>query len=214
MASSLQDQLLKAGLVTEEQLEEVRGKGSGAEARRRRKGAGVRAGRGKVDRGKADRGKADRGKGGQGQHGQDQARRQSSPRAATDGSDTLKARPAGRTGAPSDKRRLRQRVRTLVGQRSLNVEGAETPYNFLRGKRVKRLYVTDEQRTALLAGQLVIVEVYGLHHVVEPDALEALGALLPEVFVHRNGEHADAPGGAAEGVDDYAGYEVPDDLVW
>ena len=118
-----------------------------------------------------------------------------------------------RRGAPLDKKRLRQRVRGLLEQRALNVDNGEIPYNFVRGKRVKRLYVDEGLRGRLVSGELVIAEVYGLHHILDGAGLAALLELLPETFVHRHGDDA-GESGAEDAASDYQGFEVPDDIVW
>lgn len=193
MASSLQEQLKNAGLATEKQLEEAERRQSRPPPRPQSKA------RPQDDkpRGKG-RGKPKRGAGKKGA-----ARAAGAP----------ESKPPEKRPVPKDKRRLRQRVRALLEERALTAPEGEVPYNFVRGKRVKRLYVDEPLRARLLAGELVVAEVYGLHHVIDQKTLAELIVLLPETFVHRHGdEPAPAPDGEGEG--DYSGYEVPDDLVW
>ena len=107
-------------------------------------------------------------------------------------------------------------MRALLEKRSQNVENGEIPYNFVRGKRVKRLYVDEALRARLVSGELAIAEVYGLHHILDEAALAELLELLPETFVHRHGDEGteDAQAPTEDVQDDYDGFEVPDDIVW
>ncbi len=216
MSRSLQDQLLAVGLVTEEQIEEARrkeaptrkGRGQGGQG-----GQGGKGGKAGKDPGKGPGrgpGKAG-GRRGRGQpaHGKTRRRRET-PEGAS--AESAPAPAEKRRGAPLDKKRLRQRVRALLEKRSQNVENGEIPYNFVRGKRVKRLYVDEALRARLVSGELAIAEVYGLHHILDEPALAELRELLPETFVHRHGDEA-APA-AEDAQDDYDGFDVPDDIVW
>ncbi len=203
MSRSLQDQLLAVGLVTEEQIEEARRKETPSRKGRGEGGKGAKTGKG-AGRGPARRGKPPGARA--------KARRPRDARERTTEEKTPTAAAEKRRGAPLDKKRLRQRVRALLEKRALNVDNGEIPYNFVRGKRVKRLYVDEGLRARLVGGELVIAEVYGLHHILDEAALAELLGLLPETFVHRHGD--DAGEAAAEAADDYEGFEVPDDIVW
>ena len=86
----------------------------------------------------------------------------------------------------------------------------DTPFHFPRGDRLKRLYVSGEQRRRLAAGELAIVGFRGRHHLVARPAGERIRELRPEVFVFV----AAGGDGADEVEEGYEGYEIPDGLVW
>ena len=96
-------------------------------------------------------------------------------------------------------------MRALLAEHQLNDPDGQVPYSFVRGSRVKRIYVNEDLRRRLLAAEIVVAEVYSSHYLLEPEPLARLTELLPETFVHR----ADAHG--AEGEDEHP---VPDDLIW
>ena len=191
MARSLRDELLRAGLVTGEQA--------------------VRAERGRRTSSKPAKGKA------AGKPHRGGARR--APRPASGGRPQGPSAPrapstAGPLPAPDPEERVRQLnldIRAILDTEAEKA-GAETdtPFHFPRGERLKRLYVSDDQRRRLAAGELAIVGFRGRHHLVPRPAGERVRELRPEVFVFI----ATGDDGAQEADAGYEGYAVPDELVW
>ena len=110
-------------------------------------------------------------------------------------------------------RRLNLEIRGILETKAEKAE-AETgaPFHFTRGDRIKRIYVSGDQRRRLSDGELAIVGFGGRHHLVPRPAGERIRDLRPEVFVFiASGE----PGAdAAQSAEGYEGYEIPDSLVW
>ena len=198
MARSLRDELLKAGLVTSEQA--------------------LRAERGSRPPSKSARSKA---AGNAKSKARTRATRQSSRREPRDSS---RQRPPARARAPAPApveppspgpeervKQLNVEIRRILDTEAEKAE-AETdiPFHFVRGERLKRLYVSEDQRRRLAAGELAIVGFRGRHHLVPRPAGERVRELRPEVFVFIAAGEGDA-GAVEEG---YEGYEVPDGLVW
>ena len=190
MARSLRDELLRAGLVTGEQAARV-------ERRRRAssKPAGAKAA-GKPHRG-AGRRVARQASGGEA--------RESSVR-----------RPPVPAEPPSPDPEERVRQLNLDIRRILDTEAekagaaTDTPFHFPRGDRLKRLYVSEDQRRRLAAGELAIVGFRGRHHLVPRPAGERVREIRPEVFVFIAAGDESVP----EAEAGYEGYAVPDELVW
>ena len=108
-------------------------------------------------------------------------------------------------------RQLNLEIRRILDTEAEKAEAeGDSPFHFPRGVRVKRLYVSGDQRRRLANGGLAIVGFRGRHHLVPRAAGERVRALRPEVFVFIASDE-DGTGAAAEG---YEGYEVPDELVW
>ena len=196
MARSLRDELLKAGLVTSEQA--------------------LRAERGSRPPSKSARSKA---AGNAKSKARTRATRQSSRREPRDSS---RQRPPAWARAPAPveppspgpEERVKQlnvEIRRILDTEAEKAE-AETdiPFHFARGERLKRLYVSEDQRRRLADGELAIVGFRGRHHLVPRPAGERVRELRPEVFVFIAAGEGDA-GAVEEG---YEGYEVPDGLVW
>ena len=213
MARSLRDELLKAGLVTSEQA---------ARAERSSRPPPKPA-RGRVSR---ERGRPARIESGQPfskPAGSKPAEDRTAKRRSRDASKQRfqgqdpnpgsAAAPA--TPPPPDPeaqvRQLNLEIRRLLDTEAEKADAeSDVPFHFPRGDRVKRLYVSGDQRRRLSNGELAIVGFRGRHHLVPRAAGERVRALRPEVFVFiASGE--DGADAAAEG---YEGYEVPDELVW
>ena len=190
MARSLRDELLRAGLVTGEQA---------ARAERRRRASSKPAGA------KAA-GKPHRGAG----------RRAARPASGGGARESSVRRPPVPVEPPLPDPEERVRQLNLDIRRILDTEaekaGAETdtPFHFPRGDRLKRLYVSEDQRRRLAAGELAIVGFRGRHHLVPRPAGERVREIRPEVFVFIAAGDEDAP----ETEGGYEGYAVPDELVW
>lgn len=212
MARSLRDELLKAGLVTSEQASRAE-RGSRALSKPARNRAGGkrhgntrhRAAR-SVSGGEPREGRADAA-------GSSRAVRPASggePRESSGRRSPVPVPPP----SPDPEERVKQlnlEIRRLLDTEAEKVE-AETdmPFHFPRGDRLKRLYVSEDQRRRLVAGELAVVGFRGRHHLVPRPAGERVRELRPEVFVFI----AAGDDGANEVEEGYEGYEVPDELMW
>ena len=110
----------------------------------------------------------------------------------------------GGTVAENAKRALRRRIQDLVERERLNDAQADVAYHFVKGKRIKRIYVTAAQRAQLSSAQIVIAALEGNHHLLSPSAAEALLAMAPQTVVC----------GGAETDQDSEEHPVPDDVIW
>lgn len=98
----------------------------------------------------------------------------------------------------------------LLKDKSLNAEAADIARHFPYGGKIKRIYVTAEQLTALNAGELGVVQLNGRYLLVTAEVL----AQSEAVFAASVALKVDPNAPAEE--DPYADpqYHVPDDLVW
>ena len=198
MARSLRDELLKAGLVTGEQAARAeRGSRSSAEPAKSKT-----AGR---TQGKTQ----DRTQG----RTRSRATRHSSRREPRDPSKQRPSAPV-EPSIPDPEERVKQlnvEIRRILDTEAEKAEPeSDTPFHFARGDRLKRLYVSEDQRKRLSDGELAIVGFRGRHHLVPRRAGERVRELRPEVFVFIAAGEA----GADAVEEGYEGYEIPDGLVW
>ena len=107
---------------------------------------------------------------------------------------------------------LRERKEKALAERArscrLDDPGATRPFHFTRGRRIKRVFVTEEQHRALLAGEILVVGLEGEQLLLPRAAAEEIASQRPDTFVHR----VKADGGVHDGED--PSHAVPDDLVW
>ncbi|MGF1613604.1 MAG: DUF2058 family protein [Gammaproteobacteria bacterium] len=195
MGSSLQEQLVKAGLVTEQQVRQQKIRGIETVRRAKKKKQGARP-----------------------------IRQSEQPSNAADpahlkGQDTHRAaqqtvtqpEPEDKSPSPSERKLLRVRVKALLRRYRVNDPEAETPYHFLVGKHIRRLYVTDGQHALLSQGLLAIIPFGERHYLIAADKLAALKQVDPNLTIIT--QKAVSPGESATD-DPYAKYPVPDDLIW
>jgi uncharacterized protein YaiL (DUF2058 family) len=224
MSSSLRDQLIKSGLATAAQAKKAE-RAVQADQRGRR-GDGKPAKEAKAAKA------ADPAKSTNSQKSSGTATPARQPSEAE-----LRAREAQAAKAERDRalqrernekaaaRALRGELRQLIRQHDQRTppHDDDVPYNFLHGKRIKRIYVTREHQAALSRGTLVIVNDEGRYHLVADAIAERIRARDPKRIIAAHGAAhgttpAAAPGeaAAAPNPDDeyYAKFQVPDDLDW
>ena len=187
MGNSLRDELLKVGLVSEERLEERRRPKPGkAKPGNKREQSSTRP---PIEQPGTTAGHVLR------------ENRRRTARFVRD--PTL----GGGSVAESARKALRRKIQELVQSERRNDAQADVPYNFVKGKRIKRIYVTADQRAQLEAGTIVIAALEGNHHLLTRQASERLLSLAPQTVVCGG---AEAAGGEA---DDHE-HPVPDDITW
>ena len=146
MSSSLQEQLLKSGLVDARQAKKVQ-----AEARTRRKKS---KGKGPAP----DAGAADAG------------RRAREDKLARDRELNQ------RQQAKAARRALVAEVRQLVEQHRLGRDGAEISFHFQDGDTIRKIYVTEAMRRELAEDRLAIVRFGGRYELVPPEVADKIRA--------------------------------------
>lgn len=206
---SLQDALLKSGLVDEEKSRQAR-KPSNRD--------GQPSGKKKTRSGAADASRQPRRKS-TGKKGPRKTGR--TPGKAGGDSDLAAAYAARKRQELAEKEKAKQarvadqeerrkrnlELDRLVEGKVLNKEEAELPRYFEHIGKIRRVMVTPEQRAAINAGSLGVVNLRGRYLVVDPETLAAYQEKAPDLVPDLGGKEPDAPEG-----DDYP--PVPDDIDW
>ena len=202
MSQSLRDQLVKAGLATSAQAKKAE--------RSKRAEASVERQQGKNTQGK-------KGKGGQATAPQSEtdkvkakAAQQRAEKAARD-----KAL-AQQRNEKSQAKALQAQIAQLIKQNDERTKVSDdeaVPYNFVHGKKIKKIFVTKAQLDALSAGRLMVVNNNGLYHFVNDKVAKQIQERDPKRIIVAHGANDKPP---EPGSDDefYAKFEVPDDLDW
>lgn len=147
MNNALRDQLLKAGLVTEEQVKQLEQR----PPRGRHKPGGKRPSGKRAPGGKSG--------------GTDDLARAYAARARQEQREQAERERAERE-ARERRRAVKAEIQALLERHQLNQPEAEIPYRFVVGEKVKQVYVTPEQQAGLAAGELSIVLLDGKRHIV------------------------------------------------
>jgi uncharacterized protein YaiL (DUF2058 family) len=108
------------------------------------------------------------------------------------------------------KKMAKEAIAGLLDGQMLNAPDADIARHFSYGGKIKRLYVTPEQLSALNSGELGVVQFNGRYCLVSKDITLAVRALLPSlVALYCDGNEESLP----DGYDDPR-FQVPDDLIW
>lgn len=110
----------------------------------------------------------------------------------------------------AEKKAIQAQIRQLVETNRLDRSRGETSYQFVHDKKIKKLFVDDTMVDQLSRGRLAIVFVNDNYEIVaEGVARKIMERDEKAVVVLHDRKKDDA------GEDDpYAGYEIPDDLMW
>ncbi|MGB3209743.1 MAG: DUF2058 domain-containing protein [Desulforhopalus sp.] len=103
------------------------------------------------------------------------------------------------------------RIRQLVEQHRLEKDDRGMAYRFTVNKKIQRIFVAKEIADKLSDGRLGIVGLSDQFDVLPRSIIEKIQAVSDRVFININ------VASSKEGTDPedpYAGFEVPDDLVW
>ncbi len=100
-------------------------------------------------------------------------------------------------------------VRQMILTQSVEIPNeAEVAYHFEHNKKVKKLYVTDEQQKQLIRGHLAIAVIDSAYRLVPDKMAEKIESRLADMVIRIE------PEAAVEEDDPYADYQIPDDLMW
>jgi uncharacterized protein YaiL (DUF2058 family) len=111
-----------------------------------------------------------------------------------------------------EQKAIAAQVRQLIETNRRPKGDGDTPYNFVDGNKVKRIYVSDACRDQIRRGLLAIVKLNGGYELVPSEIAEKIRARDPASVVLCNDPRGVADD--AQGEDPYADYTIPDDLIW
>ena len=199
MSESLRDQLVKAGLATGAQAKKAeRAKRAEANVERQQS----KGSKGKKHSGNASQSATDKVKAKAAQHRAEKAARDKAL--------------AQQRNEKSQAKALQAQVKQLILQNDQRIKVSDdeaVAYNFVHGKKIKKIFVSKQQLEALSSGRLVVVNNDGLYHFVEGRVAKQIQERDPKRIIvsHKDESSAPEPGSDAEF---YAKFEVPDDLDW
>lgn len=187
MSQSLREQLVQAGLATEEQAAPKRNK---AAAKGHKKSAGRRRGSAKTAQAKGKRG---------------------APSPAQSAGERAATAPAGEAAESKASKRQRKReaaaaVAAIVAEHGRKRATGEVPYRFSRGRQIKETWVSQDEHGALARGELALIGSQGRYALLPAEHVPAVRAVNPSAVL------AFAEAGSTS--DEEYGPPVPDDLIW
>lgn len=102
-------------------------------------------------------------------------------------------------------------VKQFVEQNRLEKDDRGIAYRFTVSGKIQRIFVSKEIADQLSDGRLGIVGLAGQFEVVPRAIIEKIQAISGRVFVNINATSTKVE---SDSEDPYAGFEVPDDLMW
>ena len=108
-----------------------------------------------------------------------------------------------------DRKAIKAQIKQLIQLNRLDRGEGETAYNFTDGKKIKKIYVTDEIMNQLSKGRLSIAKL--------GDEYEVIPTAVAEKIKQRNENYIIVCNEQTNEVDEddpYADYKIPDDLMW
>ncbi|MFT5113676.1 MAG: hypothetical protein ACI8P9_003007 [Parasphingorhabdus sp.] len=108
------------------------------------------------------------------------------------------------------RKELAAQIKQLIDTSKLDRKEAEIPYQFLDGKKIKKILITTQQQGQLAKRLLDIVKSGGSYELVPHEVAEKIQERDATRVLSAGSKPASAPK-----VDDhYSQFEVPDDLIW
>lgn len=110
----------------------------------------------------------------------------------------------------AEQKSVNAQIKQLIMKNRIEAGDGEIAFNFIDGKTVHRLYVTDRQQDQLARGRLAIVKLKNSYEVVPAEVAEKIKLRDPSYIIQ-----CTTPSSTQSGGDDpYAEHPVPDDLMW
>ncbi len=110
----------------------------------------------------------------------------------------------------AEKKAIQAQIRQLVATNRLDRSRGETAYQFVHDKKIKKIFVDDTMVDQLSRGRLAIVCVDDEYELVAEGVARKIMERDASAVVVLHDRHQDDSGDD----DPYAGYEIPDDLMW
>lgn len=110
----------------------------------------------------------------------------------------------------ADKKAVKAQIRQLISANQLDRANGDTSYQFVHDKKIKKLYVTDTMADQLARGRLAVVLLNNEYEIVAEGVARKIMERDESAVVALHERQADDVGDD----DPYAGYEIPDDLMW
>lgn len=110
----------------------------------------------------------------------------------------------------ADKKAVRAQIRQLINTNRIDRSRGETAYQFVHDTKIKKIFVDDTLVDQLSRGRLAIVFVDDAYEIVAEGVARKIMERDESAVVALHDRKADDVGED----DPYAGYEIPDDLMW
>ncbi len=104
-----------------------------------------------------------------------------------------------------------EQVRQIIESNRQTKDPNGVAFRFPDKGKIQRIFVAKDTLEGLSRGRLAIVRAHSAYEIVPAAVIERIAALDPRLIVLQNSTDKDR---GSDSDDSYAGYEVPDDLMW
>ena len=110
----------------------------------------------------------------------------------------------------AEKKAIQAQIRQLIETNRLDRSRGETSYQFVDGKKIKKILVNEQMVDQLSRGRLAIVALGDNYEIVPDRVARKIMERDESAIISMHDRKRDDAGED----DPYAGYEIPDDLMW
>ncbi len=108
------------------------------------------------------------------------------------------------------RKKVKAEIKVLIEENNLKDTSGELAYSFVVGKKVRQLFVNKGTHEKLSNGTAVITRLNGSTHAIPSTLVDPILQLNPDWVIIRN----EKPSNNDTSADDYADFQIPDDLMW
>lgn len=111
--------------------------------------------------------------------------------------------------AVAERKRIKAEIKAIIDTSKVENTKGELAHSYIVGKRIKQMFISELCKNKLVAGELVITRLNGGTFLIPAEEGEKVKALNPDWVVI-----TPSSDGSNDIDDDYADFQVPDDLQW
>jgi len=112
--------------------------------------------------------------------------------------------------AALDEKAIAAQVRQLIDNNGIERDEGDSPYNFSDGGIVKTIRISAAQHQQVVNGRIAIARLDGGYALIAAKVASKIAERDPDSIIVQNTTDDEA----FEGDDEYADYQIPDDLTW
>jgi uncharacterized protein YaiL (DUF2058 family) len=112
--------------------------------------------------------------------------------------------------ALNEKRAIQAQIIQLIRMNRIERASGDIPFQFVDGKKIKKIHVTAQLQTELSRGRIAIARLEERYELLPAAAAQKIMQRDESAILLLNTSEPTAPGED----DPYAAYEIPDDLMW
>lgn len=109
----------------------------------------------------------------------------------------------------AERKRIKGEIKAIIDAAKIENTKGESAHSYLVGKRIKQMFIAEALQKKLVDGELVITRLNGATYLIPSEAGERVKVLNPDWVVI-----TPSSDGSNDIDDEYADFQVPDDLKW